>query len=126
VDAHCRTSDADIFAAGDCASYPDNRYRRRVRLESVQNANDQARIAAINICGGNDVYDVVPWFWSDQFDIKLQSVGLSDGFDEAQLDGSLDPADPTGFVIQYFREGKLIAADCVRRPKDFMALKGKL
>lgn len=126
VDAHCRTSDADIFAAGDCASYPDTRYRRRVRLESVQNANDQARIAAINICGGNDAYDVVPWFWSDQFDIKLQSVGLSDGFDEAQLDGSLDPADPAGFVMQYFRDGKLIAADCVRRPKDFMALKGKI
>lgn len=126
VDAHCRTSDADIYAAGDCASYPDTRYQRRVRLESVQNANDQARVAAINICGGSDVYDVVPWFWSDQFDIKLQSVGLSDGFDESQLDGSLDPADPAGFVIQYFREGKLIAADCVRRPKDFMALKAKI
>lgn len=126
VDEHCRTSDADIYAAGDCASYPDARYQRRVRLESVQNANDQARIAAINICGGNDVYNVTPWFWSDQFDIKLQSAGLSDGFDDSVLDGSLDPADPAGFVMQYFREGRLIAADCVRRPKDFMALKAKI
>ncbi|HDZ09097.1 NAD(P)/FAD-dependent oxidoreductase [Pseudohongiella sp.] len=126
VDEYCRTSDADIYAAGDCASYPDARYQRRVRLESVQNANDQARIAAINICGGNAVYQVTPWFWSDQFDIKLQSVGLSDGFDEAVLDGSLDPADAGGFVIQYLRAGRLIAADCVRRPKDFMALKAKL
>lgn len=126
VDEHCRTSDEHIYAAGDCASYPDARYQRRVRLESVQNANDQARIAAVNIGGGNDIYQVTPWFWSDQFDIKLQSVGLSDGFDETLLDGSLDPADPQGFVIQYLREGKLIAADCVRRPKDFMALKGKI
>lgn len=126
VDEHCRTSDAHIYAAGDCASYPDARYQRRVRLESVQNANDQARIAAINICGGNDAYQVTPWFWSDQFDIKLQSVGLSDGFDESVLDGSLDPADAGGFVIQYLRGGKLIAADCVRRPKDFMALKAKI
>ncbi len=126
VDEYCRTSDADIYAAGDCASYPDSRYQRRVRLESVQNANDQARIAAINICGGHEVYDVAPWFWSDQFDIKLQSTGLSDGFDESQLEGSLDPADPAGFVLQYFRDGRLIAADCVRRPKDFMALKGKI
>lgn len=126
VDEHCRTSDAHIYAAGDCASYPDARYQRRVRLESVQNANDQARIAAVNISGGNEVYQVTPWFWSDQFDIKLQSVGLSDGFDETLLDGSLDPADPQGFVIQYLREGRLIAADCVRRPKDFMALKAKI
>lgn len=126
VDEHCRTSDEHIYAAGDCASYPDVRYQRRVRLESVQNANDQARVAAINICGGSDVYQVTPWFWSDQFDIKLQSAGLSDGFDESQLEGSLDPADPAGFVMQYFRDGKLIAVDCVRRPKDFMALKGKI
>lgn len=126
VDEHCRTSDEHIYAAGDCASYPDARYQRRVRLESVQNANDQARIAAINISGGNEVYQVTPWFWSDQFDIKLQSVGLSDGFDETVLEGSLDPADPHGFVIQYLRDGKLIAADCVKRPKDFMALKGKI
>jgi len=126
VDEYCRTSDSHIFAAGDCASYPDARYQRRVRLESVQNANDQARIAAINICGGADRYQVTPWFWSDQFDIKLQSVGLSDGHDEAVLEGSLDPADAQGFVIQYLREGKLIAADCVRRPKDFMALKAAI
>lgn len=126
VDEHCRTSDEHIYAAGDCASYPDARYQRRVRLESVQNANDQARIAAINISGGDDIYQVTPWFWSDQFDIKLQSVGLSDGFDETLLEGSLDPRDAQGFVIQYLREGKLIAADCVRRPKDFMALKAKI
>lgn len=126
VDEYCRSSDAHIYAAGDCASYPDARYQRRVRLESVQNANDQARVAAVNICGGANVYQVTPWFWSDQFDIKLQSVGLSDGFDETLLEGSLDPADAGGFVIQYLREGKLIAADCVKRPKDFMALKAKI
>ncbi|MEX0739795.1 MAG: FAD-dependent oxidoreductase [Pseudohongiella sp.] len=126
IDEYCRTSDEHIYAAGDCTSYPDARYQRRIRLESVQNANDQARIAAINICGGRDRYQVIPWFWSDQFDIKLQSAGLSDGFDDTVLDGSLDPADPEGFVIQYLREGKLIAADCVKRPKEFMALKARI
>jgi 3-phenylpropionate/trans-cinnamate dioxygenase ferredoxin reductase subunit len=126
VDEHCRTSDEHIYAAGDCASYPDARYQRRIRLESVQNANDQARVAAMNICGGSSVYQAIPWFWSDQFDIKLQSAGLSEGFDETLLDGSLAPADPDGFVIQYLREGKLIAADCVKRPKEFMALKARI
>lgn len=126
VDEHCCTSNEHIFAAGDCVSHPDARYQRRIRLESVQNANDQARVAAANICGANEVYQVTPWFWSDQFDIKLQSAGLSNGFDETSLEGSLDPADPRGFVIQYFRQGKLIAADCVKQAKAFMALKAQI
>jgi 3-phenylpropionate/trans-cinnamate dioxygenase ferredoxin reductase subunit len=126
VDEFARTSNENIYAAGDCTSHPSALYEKRIRLESVQNANDQSRVAAVNICGGNQSYQVTPWFWSDQYDIKLQSAGLASGFDEVVLDGSLDPADRSGFVLQYLREGKLIAADCVNRAKDFMALKAAI
>ncbi|MDH7945135.1 FAD/NAD(P)-binding oxidoreductase [Pseudohongiella sp. SYSU M77423] len=126
VDEHSRTSDPDIFAAGDCTSHPSELYQRRVRLESVQNANDQSRVAAANICGGTEVYHVTPWFWSDQYDVKLQSVGLCHGYDEVQTDGSPDTAVEEGMVVRYYREGKLIAADCINRARDFMAIKKEM
>ena len=126
VDEQARTSDPDIFAAGDCTSHPSDFYQRRVRLESVQNANDQSRVAAANICGGSDVYHVTPWFWSDQYDVKLQSVGLCHGHDEVQTDGSPETAVEEGMVVRYFREGKLIAADCINRARDFMAIKKEM
>jgi 3-phenylpropionate/trans-cinnamate dioxygenase ferredoxin reductase subunit len=126
VDAHARTSDADIFAAGDCSSHPSGLYQRRIRLESVQNANDQSRVAAANMCGDEQRYAATPWFWSDQFDIKLQSAGLSDGYDETIVEGEVSPQNPSGFVVKYYRQGKLIAADCINRPKDFMAIKNSL
>lgn len=126
VDAHSCTSDADIFAAGDCSSHPSGLYQRRIRLESVQNANDQSRVAAANMCGDEQRYTATPWFWSDQFDIKLQSAGLSDGYDETVVEGEVSPQNTSGFVVKYYQQGKLIAADCINRPKDFMAIKNSL
>lgn len=126
VDAHGQTSAPDVYAAGDCASHPSELYQRRVRLESVQNANDQSRIVAANINGGQEVYQVIPWFWSDQYDIKLQSAGLSNGYDDVQIDGVPHPGHDDGFVVRYYQQGRLIAADCVSRARDFMAIKNSL
>ena len=126
VDARARTSQTDIYAAGDCSSHPSALYHRSIRLESVQNANDQSRVAAANMCGDDQVYTATPWFWSDQFDVKLQSAGLCEGYDETSAEGDVNPENSEGFVIKYFREGKLIAADCINRPKDFMTIKNSL
>lgn len=127
-----QSSDAHVFAAGDCSSHPSALYQRRLRLESVQNANDQSRVVAQNMVAFyqqqtlTERYSAVPWFWSDQFDIKLQSAGLHQDFDHTELDGVADPLDASGFVLRYYRQGRLIAADCVNRPKDFMAIKTEL
>jgi 3-phenylpropionate/trans-cinnamate dioxygenase ferredoxin reductase subunit len=123
VDNHGQTSNADIYAAGDCASHPSSLYDRNLRLESVQNANDQSRVAASNICGIDKVYDAVPWFWSDQYDVKLQMVGLSEGFDRVVIRGDATNKAKTGFALFYFKDNRLIAADCIARPKEFMAAK---
>jgi len=120
VDEFTQTSDQNIVAAGDCTTHPSALYQRAVRLESVQNANDQARVAAANLSGKKTVYDAVPWFWSDQYEIKLQSAGLLQGYDELLVRG--DTA-ALSFAVFYLREGRLIAADCIARPKEFMAAK---
>ncbi len=120
VDDHCRTKDADIFAVGDCTSHPNAIYGRNVRLESVHNALEQAKTAVANICGDDVVYNQVPWFWSDQYDLKLQISGLSDGYDTTVLRG--DP-DSDSFACAYLKDGRLIAIDAVNRPKDFMQSK---
>lgn len=118
VDEHCRTSLADIYAIGDCAAHS-NRYAAGslIRVESVQNANDQAKIAALDIIGEETAYDAVPWFWSNQYDLRLQTVGLSTGFDDYVVRG--DPA-ARSFSIVYFREDKVIALDCVNATKDYV------
>ena len=118
VDEHCRTSDPDIYAIGDCCSHPSPRYGRRIRLESVDNAFEQAKTAAANICGKVTVHDKVPWFWSDQYELKLQIVGLSQHYDNVALRG--DP-DSRAFSCCYLRDGELIALDAVNHAKDFMA-----
>lgn len=123
VDEFARTSDPAIVAAGDCTSYHSALYGRTVRLESVQNANDQSRVAAATVCGREQPYTAVPWFWSDQFGIKLQAAGLSDRHDETVLLGEADPASAEGFSLLYFRNGVLIAADSVNQAKVFMACK---
>lgn len=123
VDEFARTSDPAIVAAGDCASHASALYGRTVRLESVQNANDQSRVAAATVCGKQQPYNAVPWFWSDQFDIKLQSAGLSEEHDDTELLGEADPHSAEGFSLLYFRNGRLIAADCVNQAKVFMACK---
>jgi 3-phenylpropionate/trans-cinnamate dioxygenase ferredoxin reductase subunit len=119
VDGLCRTSLPDIFAIGDCALHA-NRYAggAEIRLESVQNANDQAAVAATVIrTGEGAVYDAVPWFWSNQYDLKLQTVGLSIGHDRAVLRG--DPASRS-FSVIYLREGRVVALDCVNAVKDYV------
>ncbi len=120
VDEGARSSDPLIVAAGDCSNFPSPFFGRRLRLESVQNAMDQAKVAAANLLGGDAVYDAVPWFWSDQYDLKLQMTGLSEGHDEAVVRG--DP-DARAFSVFYLRDGRIIAADTVNRPKDFMMAK---
>lgn len=123
VNEYCRTSDEHVYAAGDCTAHPSLIYQRQIRLESVQNANDQARVAAANICGKERVYDTVPWFWSDQYSIKLQMVGLSTGYDQVVMRGSAEGGVEASFALFYLKEGVLIAADCVGRPKEFMISK---
>jgi len=116
VDEHARTSDPQIFAAGDCANFPSPRYGRRMRLESVPNAIEQAKAAAANMVGGAVVYDALPWFWSDQYDVKLQTVGLSEGYDELVVRG--DPAEKK-FGVWYLKDGKALAVDAINDPASF-------
>ena len=118
VDEYCRTSAADVYAAGDCTNHPSPRYGRRVRLESVDNAFEQARSAAANMLGKNVRHDKVPWFWSDQYDLKLLIVGLSQGYDRCVLRG--EPA-TRSFSACYLRGSELLALDAINSPKDYMA-----
>ena len=120
VDDHCRTGDPDIFAVGDCTSHPNAIYNRRLRLESVHNAVEQAKTAAANICGQDVAYSQVPWFWSDQYDLKLQIAGLSEGYDDVVIRGN--PAERS-FSCLYLREGRLIAVDAINAPRDFVQSK---
>ena len=118
VDGQCRTTLPDIFAIGDCALHA-NRFAEgaRIRVESVQNANDQAAVVAKAILGQPVEYEAVPWFWSNQYDIKLQTVGLAIGFDQAVLRG--DPA-ARSFSVAYLKQGRVIALDCVNAVKDYV------
>ena len=120
VDEHTRTSDPDIYAAGDCANHPSLRYGRRVRLESVDNAFEQAKVAAENMLGGRAVHDRVPWFWSDQYDLKLLITGLNFDYDRALIRGNTTDR---SFSCCYLRGQELLAMDCVNRAKDYMAAK---
>ena len=118
VDAQCRTSLADIFAIGDCAAHA-NRFAdgATIRLESVQNANDQATIAAKTILGETVEYDAVPWFWSNQYDLRLQTVGLSVGHDAVVVRGT---PESRSFSVIYLKAGRVIALDCVNAVKDYV------
>ncbi len=118
VDEFCRTSLADVYAIGDCAAHA-NGYADGavIRLESVQNAHDQASIAAKHICGKPEAYDALPWFWSNQYDLRLQTAGLSTGHDQAVLRG--DPA-TRSFSVIYLKHGRMIAVDAVNAMKDYV------
>ena len=118
VDEHCRTTLPDIFAVGDCALHH-SRFAPGppVRIESVQNANDMATTAARHIVGDPLAYRATPWFWSNQYDLKLQTVGLSSGYDATVLRG--DP-DARSFSLIYLRDGAVIALDCVNRVRDYV------
>lgn len=117
VDALSTTSDPAIFAAGDCTVFDSALYNRRVRLESVPNALEQARAAASSLCGRPKANFAVPWFWSDQYDLKLQMVGLQDGYDRVVSRG--DTAGKA-FTLFYLRQGRALAATSVNRSGEFM------
>jgi len=120
VDDHCRTSDPDIYAAGDCTNHPNPTMGRRLRLESVPNAMEQARVSVTNMLGGDKVYASIPWFWSDQYDLKLQMVGFSADGDTSVLRG--DKA-ANQFAVFYLKDGKVVSVDAVNSPKEFMVCK---
>ncbi len=118
VDRLCKTSLPDIYAIGDCAAHENDFAEGAcIRLESVQNANDQANVVAKGIVGDEAPYHAIPWFWSNQYDLKLQTAGLSTGHDRAVLRG--DPA-TRSFSVVYLKAGRVIAIDCVNRAKDYV------
>ena len=114
----CRTTLPDIFAIGDCAAHA-NAFAdgATIRLESVQNANDMATVVAKTIMGQDAAYHAVPWFWSNQYDLRLQTVGLSAGHDDVVVRG--DP-DSRSFSLVYLKAGKVAALDCVNATKDYV------
>ncbi len=120
VDEFCRTSDPDILAIGDAVEFPLPCAGRRVRLESVPNALEHARVAASVINGAPSAYNAVPWFWSDQYNYKLQSVGLGQGYDVAV---TRPGRTPEAFIVFYIKDGVLLAADCVNAVAEFNAAK---
>ena len=120
VNDHCRTSDPDIYAAGDCTNHPNPTLDRRLRLESVPNAMEQSRVAVTNMTGGDKVYNAVPWFWSDQYDLKLQMVGFSTDGDTEVVRGDKSANE---FAVFYLSGNTLVAADAVNSPREFMVCK---
>ena len=118
VDAYCRTSLSDIYAIGDCAAHC-NKFAENacIRLESVQNGVDQAKTVAQDIMGAAQPYAATPWFWSNQYDLRLQTVGLSTGHDATVMRG--DPQNRS-FTLIYLKNGRVIALDCINNPKDFV------
>lgn len=118
VDQHCRTSLENVYAIGDCALHS-NPFAggALIRVESVQNANDQAKVAALDIMGEECEYNAVPWFWSNQYDLKLQTVGISAGFDDCIVRGKPESRQ---FSVVYFKDDKVIALDCVNSTKDYV------
>lgn len=117
VDEYCRTSLDHVYAIGDCAAHAnDFADGAMIRLESVQNANDQATTVAKALCGNPAPYKATPWFWSNQYDLKLQTVGLSAGYDQAVMRG--DPA-TRSFTVIYLKQGRVAALDCVNMVRDY-------
>ncbi|MGE0575055.1 NAD(P)/FAD-dependent oxidoreductase [Reyranella sp.] len=121
VDARCRTEDPAIYAIGDCTNQHHPMLDRRLRLESVHNALEQGRMAAAAICGLPAPPDQVPWFWSDQYDVKLQTAGLSDRHDQAIIRGR--PDEGRSFAVFYLSDGVLVACDAMNRAAEFMMSK---
>ncbi len=118
VDASARTSDQDIFAIGDCTYHFNPHYNCFLRLESVQNAVDQAKVAAAAISGKNPVYNTIPWFWSDQYDVKLQMVGLSNGYNQTII--RKEEGEGNRFSVWYFKDHTLLAVDAINNPKAYV------
>jgi len=123
VDEKAATDSPGIHAAGDCTRFPSRRYGRSLRLESVQNAIDQAKVAAASILGRDERYDPVPWFWSDQYELKLQIAGLADDHDSEHMIG--DAAAPR-FSVEYRKSGRLIAVDAVNDARAHMMARRRI
>jgi 3-phenylpropionate/trans-cinnamate dioxygenase ferredoxin reductase subunit len=123
VDTRCRTAAPDVLAAGDCTRFWSGRYRREVRLESVQNAVDQGRAAGLTILGEDHEYDPLPWFWSDQYGTKLQIIGLSEGYDRISVanEGGND-----SLSVRYYLGERLIAVDAINAPRSYLRAKRAL
>jgi 3-phenylpropionate/trans-cinnamate dioxygenase ferredoxin reductase subunit len=117
VDDFARTAAPGVYAIGDCTRFHSRRYGRKVRLECVQNAIDQAKTAAAAMLGEARPYDPVPWFWSDQYEVKLQIAGLLDGYDAEETVG--DPA-AGKFSVDYRKDGRLIAVDAINDGRAHM------
>lgn len=117
VNEYCQTSDPDIYAAGDVTWHHNPKYDRYMRLESVPNATEQAKVVASHICGRPKAYDSLPWFWSDQFDLKLQIAGLSEGFDSLIIRGDIETG--RSFAAFYFEGNTLLAVDAINAPREF-------
>jgi len=120
IDNKCCTEEEDIYAIGDCTSHWSSIFNKNIRLESVQNALDQAKIAVNNICGINSIYNTVPWFWSDQYKLKLQIAGISEGYDKTIIRGDKEKK---SFSCLYLKNKILIAIDAINNPKDFIQSK---
>jgi len=118
VNEFCQTSDPDIYAAGDVTWHHNPIYNRHIRLESVPNATEQGKIVAAHINGNPKSYNSLPWFWSDQFDLKLQIAGLSTDYDKVIIRGDIGTS--RSFAAYYFKGDKFIAVDAVNAPRDFM------
>ena len=123
TDQYCRTSVPNILAVGDCTSSFNTLFNKEVRLESVPNALAQAKVAASSIIGNELINNELPWFWSDQYDLKLQMAGLSIGYDECHIIGDINSAE---FVACYGKDGQLIAVDSVNQSRQFMLFKKAL
>ena len=118
VNEFCQTSDPNIYAAGDVTWHYNPIYKEHVRLESVPNATEQGKVIAAHINGAPKPYHSLPWFWSDQFDLKLQIAGLSMGFDDVVIRGDINTG--RSFAAYYFKNDQFIAVDAVNAPRDFM------
>ena len=121
VNEYAQTSDPDIVAAGDCTNHYNAVYDRYIRLESVQNANDQGKVAAATICGKMNAYNTLPWFWSEQYDIRLQIAGLSEGYDQRVIRGDIRRG--RKFAVFYLKAEHLLAVDAVNSMQEFMQSK---
>jgi len=121
VNSFCQTSDPDIYAAGDVTWHFNPIYDRHIRLESVPNATEQAKTVASHINGNPKPYNSLPWFWSDQFDLKLQIAGLSEGYDDIVIRGDMERS--RSFAAFYFKGDKILAVDAVNSPREFMFTK---
>ncbi|SLK09818.1 dicamba O-demethylase ferredoxin reductase subunit DdmA [Novosphingobium mathurense] len=118
VDEYCRTSLPDIYAIGDCAAFAcDYAGGNVMRVESVQNANDMGTCVAKAICGDEKPYKAFPWFWSNQYDLKLQTAGINLGFDKTVIRGN---PEERSFSVVYLKDGRVVALDCVNMVKDYV------